>query len=95
MTTQPCASSHSTGRISTIRFGSGEGTTRRQLAPSCRTTHPRRAASSSAASAEYTGPTNLVGLANAGSSGSTWVIVSMVASGLSAGSRLPSSCSMR
>ena len=40
ITTVPCSSSHRIGRISKIRFGSGDGTTRRQLAPSCLNAQP-------------------------------------------------------
>ena len=45
--------------------------------------------------AETQGMIGLLGSANAGSAGSTSIIVSSDASGLENGSRLPSSCSMR
>ena len=44
---------------------------------------------------KFVGPIGFVGFANAGSSPSTSIIVSSVASGRSCGSRLPSSCSIR
>ncbi len=83
------------GRSSKIRFGTGEGTTRRRLSPSGLNTQPRSAASLSASAWPYSGPTGLLGSANAGSSGSTSIIVSNDASGLENGSRFPSSCSTR
>ncbi len=95
MTTTPLSSSVRIGSISKMRRGTGEGTTRRHPAPSCLTVQPFSAASRWAASCAYTGPTNFVGSAMAGSSGSTSVIVRTVASCLSNGSRLPSSCSIR
>ena len=74
------------GRISKMRCGSGDGTTRRQtvavlledpalLARPARPPRPRR----------RSGPTNLVGSPNAGSAGSTSTIVRSVASGTSTG----------
>ncbi len=52
ITSVPFSSSQRTGRSSKMRFGSGEGTTRRQRSPSGRITQPfsasRRRASSSA-----------------------------------------------
>ena len=45
MTTAPCSSSQRIGRISKIRLGRGDGTTRRQLAPSGLTSQPFSAAS--------------------------------------------------
>ena len=50
MTTAPRSSSQLIGWISTIRRGSGDGTTRRQADPSCRNAQPFLAASASAAS---------------------------------------------
>ena len=40
ITTAPLSSSHRIGRISKIRFGRGEGTTRRQVSPSRRNCQP-------------------------------------------------------
>ncbi len=95
ITTTPLSSSVRIGPISKMRRGTGEGTTRRHPAPSGLTVQPRSAASWWASASEYTGPTNFVGSAIAGSSGSTSTIVRTVASCLSNGSRLPSSCSIR
>ena len=69
------------GRISKMRLGSGEGTTRRQCSPSCLNVQPFSAATASACCLSYMGPTNLVGSANAGSAGSTSTMVSTVAKG--------------
>jgi hypothetical protein len=60
MTTTSFSMSHRTGRISKIRRGSGDGTTRRQEGPSGLNIQPFPAASSSARSRSYTGPTNFV-----------------------------------
>ena len=72
MTIVPFSSSHLIGRISKIRLGSGEGTTRRHFV-AVRLERPallgRQAFGRPPCS--YTGPTNLVGSAKAGSSGST------------------------
>ena len=95
MTTAPRSSSQVTGWISRICTGRGEGTTRRHAAPSWRKLHPLAAASASAASFSYTGPTNFVGLPNAGSAGSTATMVSRVTTGLPGGSMARSSCWMR
>ena len=78
-----------------MRCGTGEGTTRRSLSPSGLNVQPRSAASRSASALSYCGPIGLLGLVNAGSSGSTSIIVSSDAIGFSNGSRFPSSCSMR
>ena len=51
ITTLPCSSSHSTGAMPKIRFGRGDGTTRRMLSPSGLNAHPFSAASCSASSA--------------------------------------------
>ena len=69
MTTVPCSRSQRIGRISKIRFGAGDGTTRRIRSPSSlerpalsqpgERIRPRRR--------RRTGPTNLVGSAKAGS----------------------------
>ena len=48
ITTAPCSSSHRIGRISKIRFGAGDGTTRRRWSPSRLNTQPFSAASASA-----------------------------------------------
>ena len=48
ITTTPCSRSHRMGRISKIRFGAGDGTTRRSRSPSRLNTHPFSAASASA-----------------------------------------------
>ena len=48
ITTVPCSSSQRIGRISKIRFGAGDGTTRRRWAPSRLNTQPFSAASASA-----------------------------------------------
>ena len=48
ITTTPCSSSHRIGRISKIRFGAGDGTTRRRRSPSRLNTQPFSAASASA-----------------------------------------------
>ena len=48
ITIVPCSSSHLIGRISKMRFGRGDGTTRRHLSPSCLKTQPFSAASRSA-----------------------------------------------
>ena len=45
MTTVPCSRSQRIGRISKIRLGRGDGTTRRQLGPSGFTSQPFSAAS--------------------------------------------------
>ena len=65
------------------------------LSPSGLNAQPRSAASLSASAALYSGPIGLFGSVNAGSSGSTSIIVSSDANGLSNGSRFPSSCSTR
>ena len=95
ITTQPGSSSHLMGRRSKIRRGTGEGTTLRMLSSSGLNAKPRSAASLPASGLSYSGPIGLLGSAKAGSSGSTSTIVSSEASGLSNGSRFPSSCSMR
>ena len=77
------------GRSSKIRFGTGEGTTRRRLSPSGLNTQPRSAASLACSAWSYSGPTGLLGSANAGSAGSTSIIVSNEASGLSNGQPVP------
>jgi hypothetical protein len=51
-TSDPRSSSHEIGSISMICCGSGEGTTRRQAAPSCRNTHALSLASASASAWE-------------------------------------------
>ncbi len=48
MTTEPWSRSQRIGPISKIRFGRGDGTTRRQYAPSAFTTQPFSAARASA-----------------------------------------------
>ena len=48
MTTAPCSSIQRIGRISKIRLGRGDGTTRRQLDPSGLTCQPFSAASAAA-----------------------------------------------
>ena len=74
--------------------GSGDGTTRRQLSPSGLNTQPFAALQRVRLRPSCrSGPTNLVGSSNAGSSGSTCTIVRIVASGASGGIALPSSCS--
>ena len=50
MTTVPCSSSQRIGRISKIRFGAGDGTTRRSRSPSRLNTQPFSAARAAAAS---------------------------------------------
>ena len=50
ITTAPFSSSHVIGRISKIRLGSGDATTRRHLSPSGLICQPFAAASSSASS---------------------------------------------
>src|SRR6266436_8119035 len=73
-----CSRSHLIWRNSKMRLGSGDGTTRRHLSPSGLNTHSLSAAIRSASSLEYTGPMNLVGSWNAGSPGSTSIIVSFL-----------------
>ena len=55
ITIVPRSSSHLTGRISKIRCGMGEGTTRRHFCPSCLKIHFFSAAMRSASGLSYTG----------------------------------------
>ncbi len=77
-----------------MRFGSGEGTTRRTPAPSGASVQPRLAASLRPTCWAYTGPIGFVGFPKAGSSPSTSTMVSSVATGASP-RRPESSSSMR
>ena len=86
ITTQPFSSSDLIGLISKIRFGTGDGTTRRNLPPSGLNVHPFSASRRAASSASYSGPIGFVGFAKAGSSASTSIIVSSVARWRSKGS---------
>ena len=93
MTIQPWSSSVVIAGMPKIRFGNGDGTTRRKPSASGLNVQPFSPARASASAFVYIGPIGFVGFANAGSFRSTSIIVSSVAMCLENGSAFPSSCS--